>query len=133
MSRFGRALKFLELKEVDLVGRNYTWSNNHSQPTLSRIDRAFCTLPWEGLFMNPMLQALSSSASDHCPILLCPILPPRVTPKFRFESYWISRPKFSKCVSEAWNREVPVRHDLIWCCISSLAGWPKPSPLGQKD
>jgi hypothetical protein len=30
MARFRRALNFLEVKEIDLVGRKFTWSNNQS-------------------------------------------------------------------------------------------------------
>jgi hypothetical protein len=101
MNRFKRALNYLEVKEVELIGRNCTWSNNQSQPTLTRIDRAFCSLSWDGMFSNPMLQPLSSSAFDHCPIPLCPFCPPKVTPKFRFESYWTSVSGFQECITEA--------------------------------
>jgi exonuclease III len=80
MNRFRRALNFLEVKEVELIGRNFTWSNNQSHPTLTRIDRGFCSILWEGMFINPMLQAPSSLASDHCPILLVPFYPLKVTP-----------------------------------------------------
>jgi hypothetical protein len=139
MSRFRRALNFLKVKEVDLVGKNYTWSNNQPQPTLSRIDRAFCSLPWEGLFMNPMLLALSSSASDHCPILLCPFLPPSATPKFRFKSYWTSMSGFSNYVLEAWNREVPIRNDPLMVLhiklsrvTKALSSWSKALVLQGK-
>jgi hypothetical protein len=38
MSRFRRTLNYLEVKEVELVGKQYTWSNNQVVPTLSRID-----------------------------------------------------------------------------------------------
>jgi hypothetical protein len=30
MARFRRALNLLEVKEIDLVGRKFTWSNNQS-------------------------------------------------------------------------------------------------------
>jgi hypothetical protein len=38
MSRFRRTLNYLEVKEMELVGKQYTWSNNQVVPTLSRID-----------------------------------------------------------------------------------------------
>jgi exonuclease III len=66
MTRFRRALNFLEVKEIELVGRKYTWSNGQSNPTLSRIDRAFCTIPWEDLYFNLILQPLSSSIIVPC-------------------------------------------------------------------
>jgi hypothetical protein len=45
MARFRRTLNKLEVKEIDLVGKQFTWSNNQVQPTLSRIDRCFYTPP----------------------------------------------------------------------------------------
>jgi endonuclease/exonuclease/phosphatase family metal-dependent hydrolase len=72
MSRFQRALNHMEVQEIHLSGRRFTWSNEQRSPTMTRIDRAFCTIPWENLHSNLVLRPLSSSASDHCPLLLCP-------------------------------------------------------------
>jgi exonuclease III len=44
MPRFRKVLNQLEVKEVDLVGKKFTWSNNQDPSTLTRIDHAFCTL-----------------------------------------------------------------------------------------
>jgi hypothetical protein len=46
MNRFRRALNFLEVKEIELLGRQFTWSSNQQTPTLTRIDKALCTLAW---------------------------------------------------------------------------------------
>lgn len=43
MSRFCRTLNKLEVKEVPLNGKKYTWSNHQDNPTLTRIDRVFHT------------------------------------------------------------------------------------------
>jgi hypothetical protein len=72
MTRFRRALNFIEVKEIELIGRSFTWSNNKSNPTLARIERMFCTPAWEELFLNYVLQPLSPSTSDHCPLMLLP-------------------------------------------------------------
>jgi hypothetical protein len=47
MNKFRRTLNRLEVKEIDLVGKCYTWSNNQVSPTLTRIDRSFCSPSWE--------------------------------------------------------------------------------------
>jgi exonuclease III len=47
MLRFRRAINHLAVKEIKLVGRKYTWSNNHQIPTLTRIGRVYCTAKWE--------------------------------------------------------------------------------------
>jgi hypothetical protein len=50
MLSFGRAINHLEIRELNLMERKYTWRNNHSSPTLTRIDRDFCTTSWEDCY-----------------------------------------------------------------------------------
>jgi hypothetical protein len=64
---FRRALDHLEVREIQLVGRKYTWINSQANPTMTLIDKAFCTTHWENLYANPIAQALSSVVSDHYP------------------------------------------------------------------
>jgi exonuclease III len=101
MLRFWRALNHLEVKEIELTGHKFTWSNGQQNPTLSRIDRACCYPHWEDLFPNPILQALSSSISDHCPILLTPLILPPVRPLFKLELFWTQLQGFQECVQVA--------------------------------
>uniref|UniRef100_J3NA39 CCHC-type domain-containing protein n=1 Tax=Oryza brachyantha TaxID=4533 RepID=J3NA39_ORYBR len=96
MNAFKNKLNQLELKEVYLFGRRYTWSNEQQQPILAKLDRVFVTASWEELFSEMSLQALSSSVSDHCPILLACgsyLHKPR---KFRFENFWIKLDGFGQ-------------------------------------
>ena len=67
MSVFRDAVQDLELRELNLRGRKFTWSNDS---THTRIDRAFCTSEWDLMMLGCMLQALSSMVSDHAPLLL---------------------------------------------------------------
>jgi endonuclease/exonuclease/phosphatase family metal-dependent hydrolase len=76
MSRFQKAIDHLQLREINLIRKKFTWTNNQASPTMSKIDRVFCTTPWENLYDKPALQALSSSTSDHCPLLLAPFSAP---------------------------------------------------------
>ena len=64
MGAFRKTVDDLELKEINLKGRKFTWTNN---VTHTRIDRALCTSDWEQMMPNCMLQAISSLVSDHCP------------------------------------------------------------------
>lgn len=43
MNSFKAALDVMRLKEIKLNGRRFTWSNEQTNPTLTRIDRLFCT------------------------------------------------------------------------------------------
>jgi exonuclease III len=70
MGAFKSALDSLQMKEIHLNGRRYTWSNGQANPTLTRIDRFFCTTEWELLFPSCYLHSLPSLMSDHTPLLL---------------------------------------------------------------
>jgi exonuclease III len=52
MNQLRCALNHLEVKEIDLVGKHFTWSSNQQNLTLTCIDRVFCTLGWEEYFFN---------------------------------------------------------------------------------
>jgi exonuclease III len=60
MGRFRRALSDLQLKELPLLGRKFTWSNERAAPTLVRLDRVFFTADWEDIFSDCILQSSAS-------------------------------------------------------------------------
>lgn len=70
LARFRAKLNLLELKEIYLSGRRYTWSNERAEATLEKIDHTFSTSCWEEAYPSCQLTALGSSVSDHCPLLL---------------------------------------------------------------
>lgn len=87
IGRFRCFLDALELREVYLFGRRYTWCNEQEMPTLTKIDKVLVNGDWEDVFQDAHLQALSSSASDHCPIILaCDRMMHRPR-NFKFESF----------------------------------------------
>lgn len=43
---FNDAISALELVEIPLQGRKYTWSNNQESPLLERLDWVFSSLSW---------------------------------------------------------------------------------------
>lgn len=70
MIRFRALLNKLELKELYLNGRRYTWSNERRSPTLEKIDHFFISNSWEEIYALHLLTALGSAISDHYPLLL---------------------------------------------------------------
>jgi exonuclease III len=88
MGRFRRFLNDLELREVELLGRKFTWSNEREAPTLVQLDRVFTTMDWEGLFPDCLLQSSASLISDHCPLLLGLHDLTQGKSHFHFESFW---------------------------------------------
>jgi endonuclease/exonuclease/phosphatase family metal-dependent hydrolase len=67
MGEFREVVHDLDLKELNLTGRKFTWSNER---THTRIDRAFCSVKWDLMMPEVHLQALSSRVSDHCPLFI---------------------------------------------------------------
>jgi endonuclease/exonuclease/phosphatase family metal-dependent hydrolase len=86
MGKFRRVLDDYELLEVTLQNRKYTWSNERENPTLVRLDKVFCNANWEVTFPNFALSALSTGASDHCPLILTRQDRPARKATFRFEN-----------------------------------------------
>jgi endonuclease/exonuclease/phosphatase family metal-dependent hydrolase len=70
MGRFRKLIEDLSLKEIPLHGRKYTWSNQQDSPVLVKLDRVLCSVEWEEIFPNVLLQSAASEGSDHCPLLL---------------------------------------------------------------
>jgi hypothetical protein len=105
MGRFRRSLSNLELKEVYLNGRRFTWSNERAQPTLEKLDRVFSTVDWEELFPDAFLSAMSSGPSDHCPLVLN--LAPDLLRgrRFQFQSFWPKMDGFLHVVREVWTAQ----------------------------
>ena len=74
---------------------------------MSKLDSFFCNEDWDIQFGSHLLHALSSSLSDHCPLLLASDVGPSQPKCFRFENFWIKMPNFKKTVQDAWNERVP--------------------------
>jgi hypothetical protein len=102
MSRFRRALSTLELKELYLNGRRFTWSNEREQPTLEKLDRVFSTVDWEELYPDAFLSAMSTGPSDHCPLVLSLSPDLHRGRRFQFQSFWPKVDGFLEVVQGAW-------------------------------
>jgi exonuclease III len=103
MARFRRFVHEHELKDLYMHGHLYTWSNERESPTMSRIDRALVSVDWDLLNPDAILQALSSSVSDHAPLHLGLNAAIRPKRRFRFESCWLKLEGFDDAVREAWT------------------------------
>ena len=107
INRFRATLHGCDLREIHLQNRRFTWSNERQNPTMSKLDSVFCNAEWDIEFQNHILHALSSSLSDHCPMLLAPIIGPKKPRSFKFENFWIKMPGFQETVSDAWAASTP--------------------------
>ena len=103
MGAFRSVLDELEMREISLQERRFTWSNDTTQ---TRIDRAFCTTKWDLMMQSCSLQALSSLVFDHCPLLLVGNTDAKKYSGFRFEVFWPKVQGYQEVVQQAWEREV---------------------------
>jgi len=55
MGRFRHFVNDLELKEIPLLGRRYTWSNDRDSPMLVKLDQVLCTNDWEEIYAENVL------------------------------------------------------------------------------
>ncbi|CAM0950375.1 unnamed protein product [Alopecurus aequalis] len=106
LSAFRSFINELQLKDLYLHGRRYTWSNEQRQATMVKLDRVLFNEEWDTLFPGCMLQALSSEMSemsDHCRLLLTCDAGFSHSRRFRFENHWANHVEFSPTVASAWN------------------------------
>jgi len=47
---FNTLINFHELREIEMSGGTYTWSNNQEDPILEKLDRILMSKDWEDLF-----------------------------------------------------------------------------------
>jgi hypothetical protein len=71
-------------------------------PTMAKLDRWFGSVEWDDLHPEASLTALSSSLSDHCPILMTSASSLPLKRRFRFESFWTKLDGFLDEVAALW-------------------------------
>lgn len=107
MGCFRRFLNDVELGELPLNGRRFTWSNERDRPTLERLDRVFCSASWAQLFPENLLCGLPTLISDHCPLLVHTEVVRSQFRRFHFEPFWPKLEGFLEVVSAAWAVPTP--------------------------
>jgi hypothetical protein len=105
MDMFRRCINDLELRESSLLGHRYTWSNERKMPTMAKLDRWFSSVEWDDMYLEASLMALSSSLSDHCPILMVSASFLPLKRCFRFESFWAKLDGFLEEVDALWGKD----------------------------
>jgi hypothetical protein len=67
---FNAIIDSLDLREIVLSGRQFTWANRRETPTYEKLDRFLASVEWEQKFPLVSIRALTRSGSDHTPLLL---------------------------------------------------------------
>lgn len=102
MTAFSDWINVNSLVDLQLFGAEFTWSNHHNPPTLSRLDRLKVSSDWLDVYPEFCQLALPKPASNHCPVLLDSCCKRWVPTPFCFEKMWLEEPQFSERVPKWW-------------------------------
>jgi endonuclease/exonuclease/phosphatase family metal-dependent hydrolase len=104
-AQFEDTIQQLNTIDLDLHGRNFTWSNERDIPTFVRFDRFLITPACTTKFPNSFQLALPNPTSDHYP-LLCQCSTYYAKPNiFHFKNYWLKIETFKDLVATQWTSE----------------------------
>ena len=99
IEEFNQWVNSLQLVDLPLGGRKYTWSRGKS---MSRLDRCLVDNEWCTKFPEMKLMALNIMTSDHCPIVMETSKEDWGPKPFRSLDAWLSHPDFVKKVKDEW-------------------------------
>jgi exonuclease III len=106
MRQFNNTIDDLQLLELDLTYKAFTWPNEQEDPTMTRIDRFLATTEWHDLYPSADLHSICTMTSDHCPFIMRGHSSVTFYRGFRFESFWPQVEGFNEVVHQAWNSTV---------------------------
>jgi hypothetical protein len=90
-----------ELREIDISGGIFTWSNNQTSPSLEKLDIILMTKEWEIKFPNVQVYKAPREMPNHCPLFLCTHSnSEKKLREFQFELAWLKDPQFLSRVRE---------------------------------
>lgn len=101
---FNDAIQNLNVSEIELSDRLYTWTNKQQFPILARLDRAFTDNAANSAFPLISLSSLPRPTSDHTPLLLSVSTSLPRSSFFHFENYWLKKQSFLPSVLPAWQQ-----------------------------
>ena len=132
---FNAVIDSLDLRELSLSGRQFTWANNRSTPTFEKLDRVLVTTDWEFKYPLASVRALEriEALSDHAPLLtdFGQAAPTSNRHQFKFELGWLTREGFPELVKKVWQRptrgDTPIQrwNNRIRALRQFLRGWAK--------
>jgi hypothetical protein len=129
---FNVVIDSLDLREVSMTGRQFTWANSLPDPTYEKLDRVLMDANWESKFPMVSVRALQriEGFSDHAPILLTTGTPkPLGNHRFKSEHGWLQWDGFHDMVKTVCDRPIiagsPIqRWNYKICALRShLSGW----------
>ena len=93
---FNAVIDACNLRELELSGRRFTWTNHRTIKTFEKLDRTLTSTDWELKYPRSTVQALNREILDHTPLFLNTgdTSTSGSLPLFKFELGWLMRDGF---------------------------------------
>ena len=102
MKDFNEFINKLELSDIPMLGRQFTWCNAVEGEKWSRIDRFLLDSRWLEIFSFKQW-GLPRTVSDHCHILLKEDERDWGPKPFKFLNPWLAHTSFMPAVKQTWE------------------------------
>lgn len=107
MCAFNDLIRDLEIIDVPLQNRRFTWTSKRPCPSFSRINHMFITNHWNLAFPKIHLRALELIVSDHVPLLLTGRDNATRQVNHKFENFWLHFDQVGQVVQCIWQSQLP--------------------------
>ena len=99
---FNAIIESLDLREIALSSRQFTWASRRDKPTYEKLDRVLASVEWEQKYPLVSVVALTRAGSDHTPLILDSGEQAHLgnKPKFSFELSWFRQQGFVEMVKK---------------------------------
>lgn len=99
---FNDLIANLDLVDIPLAERQFTWSSVRETPTLAKLHRVFVSVDWESNFNSASTQPIRRPTSDHVSICLCSSeLKPKSSRIFIIEKWWLEYEKVHDIIKQS--------------------------------
>lgn len=105
---FNTIIESLDLREIELSGRKFTWANTLPNPTFEKLDRILTSVDWEQKFPLVTVRAMPRAISDHTPLLVDSGDATHAGNKNTFSSElaWFERESFVDLIAREWAKAI---------------------------
>ena len=98
---FNAVIDSLNLREIEMSRRKFTWANHLQNQTFEKLDRILVCTDFETMYPLTTVLALTREISDHTPLLFSTNnLSSSYQPQFKFELGWLLRDGFCEMVRD---------------------------------
>jgi hypothetical protein len=102
---FNAIIESLDLRELALSGRQFTWASRRTTPTFEKLDRVLVSMEWEEKYPLVSVRALTRTGSDYTPLLIETGNPAHLGRyrHFSFELSWLKQEGFFDMIKDLWE------------------------------